>query len=127
MLSLLDFASLVLLFPVFGVLASGQGSTATTANLPVIGSADPQLLVGAALVLLIVRALCGFLFRFWWGQRAALAEVGLSSRLLQAYAYAPYAFHLRRNSADLLARAVSHVNMATTAGLNGLVTLATDV
>jgi len=127
-LALVDFLSLLLLLPVFSALAAGGG---TTTRLPMpLGELSSRLgtrrLLVFAMSLLVFRSVSGFIYRFWWSGRVVEAEVVLSSRLLNGYAFAPYAFHLRRNSADLLSRVVAHVNVATTSGLNGLVLLVTD-
>lgn len=128
LLSMLDFVSLVLLLPVFAVLSSGSPASSSSANIGgLFAGADARLLVVVAMVVMICRSVGGFVMRYWWSRKVAEAEVSLSSRLLAAYAFAPYAFHLRRNSADLLSRAVAHVNQATGAGLNGFVLLATDL
>lgn len=125
-LACFDFASLVVLYPVFGALAAGSGSAAGSTAGPLDGI-EPSTLIVVALALMVGRSVLGFLARMWWGYRAARAEVTLASRLLRTYAYAPYAFHLRSNSSDLLGRAVSHVNMATATGLSGIVLLSGDL
>lgn len=124
-LALMDFASVALLYPVFGNLATGGGGATGTGS-KYFSGLDPKGLLILAMALMILRSLSGFVFRYWWTGIVAGAEVSLSSALLKRYAYAPYAFHLRRNSADLLSRAVAHVNVASNAGLNGIVLLATD-
>lgn len=128
LLAVLDFVSLLLLLPVFSVLTSGGSQSAQDGGITdvVLGGITPGILVLIAMVVMIARSLAGFGVRLWWTRRVARAEVSLSSELLHAYAYTPYEFHLRRNSADLLSRAVAHVNLATASGLNGLVLLATD-
>ncbi|MGB0243514.1 MAG: ABC transporter ATP-binding protein [Candidatus Nanopelagicales bacterium] len=122
-LAVFDFASLLLLYPIFGNLTSSVSTT----QLPLVPQMDVSTLILMAMGMMIGRSIFGFCVRLWWTAKASEAEVELSARLLQAYAFAPYSFHLRRNSSDLLARSVSHVNMASTSGLQGLVTLSTDV
>lgn len=121
-LSILDFVSMVLLVPVFDVLMAGNGAAGSagplTKSLLTMG---PRPLVGLAMGVMIARSLLGFGFRCWWGRLVSDAEVQLSSRVFAGYAYAPYAFHLRNNSAELLSCAVSQVNTSTVAGLTGLV------
>lgn len=119
-----DFASLLFLYPILGSLS---GQAGTLPQLPVFGSIEASTLIFVAMGLMICRSALSYLTRFWWFRRAASAEVGLGARLMTAYAFAPYSFHLQRNSAELLARAISHVNMATVAGLNGLVLVAADL
>lgn len=125
-LALLDFASLLVLFPVFDALVSG-GESSESIALPVVGSWTPLGLVMLAMGLLILRSAGEFGAKAWWARRAGIAEVQLSSRLMYAYAYAPYSFHLSRNSSELMARAVAQVNMASAAGLNGVVSLGADL
>lgn len=129
LIALLDFVSLLLLLPVFGALATGGTANSAVKGGPisnVFGGIGPGGLVVIAMGAMITRSVAGFAIRFWWSRKVADAEVSLSSRLLGAYAYAPYEFHLKRNSADLLSRAVAHVNACTGSGLNGVVLLVTD-
>ncbi|WP_372729607.1 ABC transporter ATP-binding protein [Nocardioides sp.] len=127
-LSSLDFASLVVLYPVFSALAGGEDSGGSnTSSLWLVGGMEPGTLILVAMAIMIGRSVLGFLMRMWWGYRAAQAEVALGSRLVRTYAFAPYAFHLSNSSSELLGRAVSHVNMATTIGLGGIVLLAGDL
>ncbi len=126
-IAMLDFISLILLYPVFSVLAQGDNESSRRQLAPgILDDVGAPALVIAAMLAMIVRSAAGFSFRYWWSGRVARAEVELSSRLLTAYAYAPYEFHLQRNSADLLGKSVAHVNTATNSGLNGLVLLTTD-
>lgn len=120
-LSLFDFAALVLLLPVFADITGG-GSV----HVPITVPMTTPMLATLAMGLMVSRSVLSFLFRYWWSGRVAEAEIGLSSRLLHGYAYAPYAFHLKRNSSDLLSRAISHVGMATTTGLNSIVLIVAD-
>lgn len=127
LLAVLDFIALLLLYPVFFTLAAGPEAELTLPlDLPGLEGASPELLVGLAMGCLLLRSVGGFAYRHWWTRKVADAEVALSSRLLHAYAFAPYEFHLRNNSADMLAKAVAHVNMTANSGLNGVVQLATD-
>jgi ABC-type multidrug transport system fused ATPase/permease subunit len=126
-LSIFDFASLLLLYPVFGTLTTGDATPAQIGPSSLYRHLDPTTLVIVAMACLATRSVSGFAFKFWWGGRMARAEVSLSSRLLHAYAFAPYSLHLRRNSADLLATSVAYVNTATTSTLGGLVYVATDL
>lgn len=121
LLALLDFASVLLLVPVFGSLTGGAA-----VRLPVRIALPPTTLVSLAIGLMIARSLLTFAFRYWWSGQVAKAEVLLSSRLLHGYAYAPFSFHLGRNSSELLSRAVSHVNMATNSGLNSIILIVAD-
>ena len=122
-MSIVDFASLLLLLPVFSQLAGGgQGSIRL-----IPWSIEPRSLALAAMTLMILRSMSMFVFRWWWSRQASRAELALSSRLLGAYAHAPYSFHLRSNSSELLTRTVSHVGMATNTGLNAVVLASADL
>lgn len=118
----LEFVAIFLLYPVFGFLS--QGDT-TSLTLPVIGTAidrsSARTLAIVALGLLIARSVLTLGYRVWWLRTTARAELQLSNRLLRTYAYAPYSFHLGTLSTDLMARAVSHVNIACQSGLVGIV------
>lgn len=121
LLSLLDFASVLLLLPVFTTLTGG-----TSVQLPIRLPIGPTALVCVAIGLMIARSMMTFAFRYWWSGKVAEAEVLLSSRLLRGYAYAPFSFHLGRNSSELLSRAISHVNIATNSGLNSIILVVAD-
>jgi ABC-type multidrug transport system fused ATPase/permease subunit len=125
LLAVFDFLSLVLLYPIFSEV-SGQASSASGSTL-LEGDLSLQALLSLALACLVGRSLLGFAIAAWWSQQAARAEVSFSSQVFHSYAFAPYAFHLRNNSSELMARAISHVNMATATGLSGFVTIATDL
>jgi ABC-type multidrug transport system fused ATPase/permease subunit len=127
-ISTLDFLALVILFPVFGALASGDGGSSVSGGPfgELLAGISAGTLILVAMALMIGRTVAAFAFRFWWSRTVAEAEVYLSSRLLHAYSFAEYSFHLRRNSADLLARSVSNVNVVVSAGLDRLVFLAID-
>jgi ABC-type bacteriocin/lantibiotic exporter with double-glycine peptidase domain len=123
--SLLDFASMLLLFPVFTNLTSGS-STPVSTPLSDLLDLSVQAYIVLAMACMIVRSVANYAIRSWWMKRVAHADVSLSGRLISAYVYAPYEFHLQSNSAELMSRAVSNVNTATFGGLGGILTLATD-
>lgn len=115
-----DFIALSVLYPVFGSILGGQASP--TVALPF----SPMTLVVVAVLMLAARSIGAFWIRYWWGLRAAEAEVELGSRVLAAYAFAQYEFHLNSNSTDLMSRSVAHVNLATASGLIGIVAVVAD-
>lgn len=123
LLGAVEFFSMLLIFPVFGSLAGG-GSNAV--SMPLGAGWDPRTLVTVAMAIMIARTLLSYAFRYWWTLKVSQSELALSARLMHDLAYAPYSFHLAHNSQDLLARAVSHVNMATGAGLSSLVLMVGD-
>jgi len=126
LLAATDFGIVLLLYPVLGSVLS---SVADARHLGphVVSALAPSTLLLLAMGLLMLRALGELATKAWWTRRVGEAEVRLGSRVLSAYAHAPYTFHLERNSADLLATGVAQVNMATSSGLNGLATIGADV
>ena len=129
MLAGMEFLALFMLYPVFGFLAAPSGDA--TFQLPVLGiTADRQVvryLAVAALGLMILRSILTLIYRRWWLGVTAAAELGLSERMLHTYAYAPYRFHLDRNSSELMARVVANVNLACQSGLVGAVGAVSDL
>jgi len=119
--SVADFVALSVLYPVFGTILGGDDQ-----SMPVAIPLGPTALVVLAVVMLALRSVGAFWVRYWWGLRAARAEVELGTRVLAAYAFARYEFHLTSNSTELMSRSVAHVNMATASGLVGLVAIAAD-
>lgn len=115
-----DFVALSLLYPVFGSILSGAS------QLPFALPFSTTTLVVVAIAMLVLRSLGAFWIRYWWGLRAARAEVKLSTRVLSAYAFARYEFHLSANSTELMSRSVAHVNIATASGLVAFVSIAAD-
>ena len=100
--SLLDFASLLLLYPVFTNLTAGNSSAAPSTPLSSVFSFSLQTYIVLAMVVMIVRSITAYLLRAWWMKKVAASDVALSNRLLSAYVYAPYEFHLSSNSAELM-------------------------
>lgn len=79
-----------------------------------------------ALSIMIARSLAQLSYKWWWTGISARAEAELGDRVLRSYAMAPYEMHLGRDSTDLLTRAIAHVNLACSSGLNGLVAACSD-
>ena len=124
--ALCDFFALLLLFPVLTQLTTSGGSSGDTVQLPVLGEQRPGVLIIGSMMLLVLRAVTGFLVKYWWSRRVAEAEVRLGTRVLRAYAEAPYRFHLGTNSSELLSRSVAHVNLSTNSALVGMVSVAVE-
>lgn len=127
-LAAMEFLAIFLLYPVFTYLTAADSSGSFT--LPILGittdRSGVRWLAILALTLMILRSSLTLLYRRWWLGVTAQAETQLSDRLIRAYAYAPYAFHLDKQSTDLMTRTVSHVNIACTAGLVGIVGIVSD-
>ncbi len=126
----MEFLAIFLIYPVFSFLtqpSTGDGSVA----LPFVGvtlsQESSRLMALLALGLMVLRSLLTYTYRRWWLGRTARAELLLSDRLLRAYAFAPYIYHLRTQTAALLSRTMTHVNIACQAGLVGVVGAASDV
>lgn len=121
-LAFLEFAAVILLYPVFGFLSQ---QNAASFQIPILGieldRSWARLLAVVALALMIARSVLTLVYRYWWLNVTARAERELSDRLMNAYAFAPYSFHLRTRSSDLMARAVSHISLACQSGLVGIV------
>ncbi len=129
LLASMEFLALFLLYPVFGFLAAPAGDSSF--ELPLLGiTADREVvryLAVAALGLMILRSILTLVYRRWWLGVTAAAELDLSERMLHTYAYAPYRFHLDRNSSELMARVVANVNLACQSGLVGAVGAISDL
>ncbi len=124
--SLLDFASLLFLFPVFVSLTANGSDSKLTTPLDSILPLSVDTYIVLAMICMITRSITAYVLRAWWMKQVAAADVSLSNRLLSSYVYAPFEFHLSHNSAELMSRAVSNVNSATFSGLAGLLVLVTD-
>jgi ABC-type multidrug transport system fused ATPase/permease subunit len=95
-----------------------------------LGATDANSLAVAAVAALFVVYLLknAFLSLLAWAQYAFTAEVQqqLSRRLYRAYLDQPYAFHLGRNSAELIRNITIEVNLLTHS-LNGIMQLTTEL
>jgi ATP-binding cassette, subfamily B, bacterial PglK len=102
----------VLVFAVLGIVADPSGQAA----LPIVGNVrrwfagvdDTTFLIGIALVLgafFLLRVIVQVGFQYIKQRTAHNAGVRLSSRLAEGYLRMPYAFHLRRNSSELVRNA----------------------
>lgn len=78
-----------------------------------LGNPEPEALVGGAMLALAAVFLVKNMFLAaltWHQQRFAYGvQASLSERLFQSYLYQPYAFHLQRNSAQLIRNAITEV------------------
>ena len=105
----LEMAGIGLMLPLVAVMTEGDLGARYPAIQPWLvrfGNPTTAQLVTAGMVVLIVTGVIravflGFLA--WWQARfVARLEVNLSQRLFEGYLRQPYAFHLQRNSAQLI-------------------------
>ena len=123
----LETMGIGLVIPVVTLIASGDPAADFPALAPIIarlGSpSHEQLVIASMLTLVGVTALkVGFLgFLAWWSARFSFGlQADLSARLYSGYLRQPYAFHLQRNSAQLIRntiRQVDQIRAVTQVGL----------
>lgn len=110
--SLLDAATAVLVFSLFGMLTTPDQGV----DLPVLGDLRkffPQLedgqllLIGTGIItaLFVVRSVAYLVMVYYQHRIANHTAVDLSARLMRGYLGMPYTFHLHRNSAELVRNA----------------------
>jgi ATP-binding cassette, subfamily B, bacterial PglK len=107
--SVMEATGAVLVFGLVSLTTDPGGSI----ELPVLGDVrrwlpdlpQDQLVVVSAIgvaVFFVVRAAVVLTQRYWETRTTQLTGVDLSTRLLKRYLRLPYAFHLRRNSSELI-------------------------
>ena len=121
------------------VLALGTmlAEPARVASLPVLSRMAPWLsvsepreliiqVIAGVIVFYVVRGV--LLTMFTWVQEAVVQRTAsdVATRLLCEYLGAPYAFHLRRNSAKLIQTVGLSVDAALASGLGSVVNMATE-
>jgi len=126
MLGLLDFISIVALYPVLLSITNSSKSNIQDIQVASI-SVSPVLLAIFASGTIVVRSVLNFVFRRWWFRASSEAELRLGDSMLRKYTFADYSFHLENNSSKLLSRNISSVDQLTTSGLVGFVSLVTEV
>jgi len=113
----LEAIGAVLIYVLISLTTDPRGSI----ELPLVGDlrtwmpdiAQDDLVVGAAIgiaAFFILRAVAVLAQQYYQTRVAQLTGVDLSVRLLQRYLRLPYAFHLRRNSSELLRNTNDSVN-----------------
>lgn len=123
-LGMLEFASVILLYPVFLDISQGNQTGTQVAGFEI--DLPVQWLAVAALSVMIVRSLGYFAYRYVWTKRLARIEGDLYGRVMSDFLYAPYAWHLVNNSSALLSKSVQNVNVLCMAGLASLTVLLAD-
>lgn len=131
---ILETLGIGLVIPALAVMSQNDLAVDYPAARPVLqalGNPTQERLVAAGmLVLVIVYALkAAFLAYLAWRQMRFVygVQADLSHRLYETYLRQPYAFHLARNSAQLIRNAVTEVNVFTQIGLMSGLTLLTEL
>ena len=130
---LLETASIGLFIPALALMTEPDiGAKYPMVNplLDWLGNPDTTILVTWGLMLLIVvyvfkNLFLGFLA--WWQARFVFdVQAALSQKLFDGYLRQPYAFHLQRNSAELIRNVTGEVLQFTVRTLLPLMTLVTE-
>lgn len=104
-LSVLDMLGIVAMLPLLQVVTgSTTGPVGFLQRRSGIDDQNTLILVICAVVVgvFLVKSVAGIYFRLWQTRFLQRQQAELSTDLFQRYLDAPYAFHLRRNPADLL-------------------------
>lgn len=125
-LSATEFVLLLVLYPVFVILATGSRPDGAT-PFAFVDTLSTTTLIVVSMALLAARSLAAFSSRVWWLGNSSAAESRLAGRLLGAYAYAPFPFHQRTNSSELAVKTITNVAHTCLSGLNGFVLLTSDL
>ncbi|MGI9030156.1 MAG: ABC transporter ATP-binding protein [Ilumatobacteraceae bacterium] len=132
-IALIEVAGLVVVIPLLTILADGvlpaEGLSAEIVGWT--GSTDPDrvvlILTLAAFGCFVLRAVTTLIVRWWIFGRIFEDEARTSARLLRRYLSAPYAFHLRTNSTQLLRTLTLSVDQTYSRVIVGLITIATEL
>lgn len=128
---LLEAISLGAIVPATGVMISGNFSQYPLLNIAgdrfkVFGDFEPITLamIGLAILFLIKNSFLAFLA---WRQAtfSYSTRADLSNQLFSHYLHQPYAFHLQRNSAQLIRNVTSEASLFAVA-INGVMTIITE-
>jgi ATP-binding cassette subfamily C protein len=82
--------------------------------------------IGLILIYIIKNILLS-LITFWQYKFICKNQISLSNRLFKAYLYAPYTFHLQRNTADIVSNIISEVGQVFSGVLMPTLTLLTEL
>jgi len=132
-IALIEIAGLVVIIPLLTILAEGglptQGLSAEIVGRT--GSTDPDtvvlILTAVAFGCFVLRAASTLLVRWWIFGRIFEDEARTSARLLRRFLCAPYVFHLRTNSTQLLRTLTLSVDQTYSRVIIGLITIAVEL
>lgn len=119
-----------LILPLVGLLTDGTDRMGSELE-RVTGITDPDrlvMLLGLAIfVAFVLKAVSSLAFRWWSLGFIFRAEAVTSSRLMEVYLRAPYEFHLRRNSSEMLRNVNDGVSAVYANALAGLLAGVTEL
>jgi ABC-type multidrug transport system fused ATPase/permease subunit len=132
-IALIEIAGLVVIIPLLSILAEGtlpdQGWSAEIVSWT--GSADPDrvvlILTLVAFGCFVLRAVATLVVRWWIFGRIFEDEARTSAKLLRRYLAAPYVFHLRTNSTQLLRTLTLSVDQTYSRVVVSLITIAVEL
>ena len=132
-IALIELAGLVVIIPLLSILADGSlpddGVSGTIVEWT--GSSDVDtvvlILTAVAFGFFVLRAIATLVLRWWIFGRIFEDEAATSARLLHRFLSAPYAYHLRTNSTQLLRTLTFSVDQTYSKVIVGLLTIATEL
>jgi len=132
-IALIELAGLVVIIPLLSILADGslpEGGVSGTI-VEWTGSSDVDtvvlILTAVAFGFFVLRAIATLVLRWWIFGRIFEDEATTSARLLHRFLSAPYAYHLRTNSTQLLRTLTFSVDQTYSKVIVGLLTIATEL
>ena len=132
-IALIEIAGLVIIIPLLTILSSGELPDAGISGEIVAwtGSTDPDtvvlILTAAAFACFVARALATLAVRWWIFGRIFEDEAATSARLMRRFLSAPFMFHLRTNSTQLLRTLTLSVDQTYSKVIVSLLTIATEL
>ena len=132
-IALIELAGLVVIIPLLSILADGTlpktGCPARSSGGPVRATSTPScsILTAVAFGFFVLRAIATLVLRWWIFGRIFEDEAATSARLLHRFLSAPYAYHLRTNSTQLLRTLTFSVDQTYSKVIVGLLTIATEL
>jgi ABC-type multidrug transport system fused ATPase/permease subunit len=130
----LEIIGLGLVLPLLELLTSSNGTATSGSSVQflsdVLGNPSQGTLEAVLAVLVItafaLRTILTIALRWWTLGFTLQSEANLEARLLDLYLRAPYGYHLRRNSAELVRTLQSAVSEAFTRSVGPSVSVATE-
>lgn len=122
--ALLEVVALAALLPLMQLLTSNGELSGRSADVAeTLGLSTGAQLAGvfAGLVIgaYVLKASFTVAFRWWWTGAIANQQVATSTKIFRYYTRAPYSFHLRRTSSDLVSTASNSVEQVYTSVVGG--------
>ncbi|MBK9180772.1 MAG: ABC transporter ATP-binding protein [Acidimicrobiales bacterium] len=133
MIGLAEIVGLALIMPLISLLTDEgdptSGIAGTISRITGVTDTDQLVLVLCALIFVafVTRGFLTLVFRWWALGFLHRNEADVTVRLVDGYLHAPYAFHLQRNSAELLRTLQSAVEATYLHVVGGVFTLSTEL